>query len=321
MNTKELTYLFQKPSSINKEQTENLERIIREFPYFQSVRALILKGLKDDESFRYNQELKTTAAHTTDRGVLFDFITSKLFDKDIEDPVTSKKSKTDIDVVDAQEVKVLSRISLDDAVSMKIEEAEEVLDPALFSSKEEDSSRNITIAETIIEQSEKTNSTEVSKSTEDLEKELEVDKPLDFNKKEAHSFAEWLKLSSLQPINRNTEEEEKESIKDENREITKETQTEKQSDQRHKFNLIDEFIASNPKIKPAEKNAPTRNLADKHMVAPDELMTETLARVYLAQKKYKKAIQAYKILILKNPEKSGFFADQIRAIKKLQENK
>ena len=46
-------------------------------------------------------------------------------------------------------------------------------------------------------------------------------------------------------------------------------------------------------------------------------MTETLAMVYLQQKNYKKAIQAYKILSLKNPEKSGFFADQIRAIKKI----
>jgi hypothetical protein len=40
----------------------------------------------------------------------------------------------------------------------------------------------------------------------------------------------------------------------------------------------------------------------------------------MEQKNYKKALQAYKILILKSPEKSGFFADQIRAIKKLQEN-
>ena len=50
-------------------------------------------------------------------------------------------------------------------------------------------------------------------------------------------------------------------------------------------------------------------------------MTETLARVYLEQKKYKKAIQAFKILSLKYPEKSGFFADQIRAVKKLQKEK
>ena len=49
-----------------------------------------------------------------------------------------------------------------------------------------------------------------------------------------------------------------------------------------------------------------------------ELMTETLAKVYLEQKKYKKAIQAYKILSLKYPEKSGFFADRIKAVERIQ---
>jgi hypothetical protein len=48
-------------------------------------------------------------------------------------------------------------------------------------------------------------------------------------------------------------------------------------------------------------------------------MTETLARIYLEQKNYEKAIQSYKILSLKYPEKSGFFADQIQAIKEIQE--
>ena len=51
------------------------------------------------------------------------------------------------------------------------------------------------------------------------------------------------------------------------------------------------------------------------------LMTETLAKVYLAQKKYENAIQAYRILSLKYPEKSGFFADQIKRIQILQKNK
>ena len=50
-------------------------------------------------------------------------------------------------------------------------------------------------------------------------------------------------------------------------------------------------------------------------------MTETLAKVYLEQKKYKKAIQAFKILSLKYPEKSGFFADQIRKVKNLKKEK
>ncbi len=55
------------------------------------------------------------------------------------------------------------------------------------------------------------------------------------------------------------------------------------------------------------------------MIQPESLMTETLARIYVEQKNYKKAIQSYKILSLKYPEKSGFFADQIKAVKQLQE--
>ena len=53
----------------------------------------------------------------------------------------------------------------------------------------------------------------------------------------------------------------------------------------------------------------------------EALMTETLARVYVEQKNFKKAKQAYRILSLKYPEKSGFFADQIRAVEQLEENK
>nr|WP_237717485.1 hypothetical protein [Myroides injenensis] len=49
-------------------------------------------------------------------------------------------------------------------------------------------------------------------------------------------------------------------------------------------------------------------------------MTETLAKIYLEQRKYQKAIQAYEILILKYPEKSSFFADQILDIKALQQH-
>jgi len=50
-------------------------------------------------------------------------------------------------------------------------------------------------------------------------------------------------------------------------------------------------------------------------------MTETLAHVYLEQKKYEKAITAFHILSLKYPEKSSFFANQIEEIEKLQKNK
>jgi hypothetical protein len=44
-------------------------------------------------------------------------------------------------------------------------------------------------------------------------------------------------------------------------------------------------------------------------------MTETLAKLYIKQEKFKDAVKAYEILSLKYPEKISLFADQIKSIK------
>ena len=46
-------------------------------PYLQSARAIYLKALKDTNSFKFHSELKITAAYSTERNVLFDFITDQ----------------------------------------------------------------------------------------------------------------------------------------------------------------------------------------------------------------------------------------------------
>ena len=77
MNIGVYTNLLNNPEVLKESQTSELKSIIREYPFFQSARALYLKGLKNQESFRYNNELKVTAAYTNDRSVLFDFITDR----------------------------------------------------------------------------------------------------------------------------------------------------------------------------------------------------------------------------------------------------
>ena len=93
-----------------------------------------------------------------------------------------------------------------------------------------------------------------------------------------------------------------------------------QVEKEKKLALIDKFIEANPKIAPVKENSVISLNSSKSIEEPTHLMTETLAKVFLEQKKYHKAIQAYEILILKYPEKSSLFADRIIEIKNLQQN-
>nr|WP_315180097.1 tetratricopeptide repeat protein [uncultured Flavobacterium sp.] len=281
MNVTDYTYLINKPDAIHEKQTEALEKVLVEFPYFQSARAIQLKGLYNQNSFKYNTALKVTAAHSTDRSILFDFITSDTFTS-IQKGLYDKKALEilDINVVDSEtivtEEKTESKInSLERSILTSIKEASAV---------------------------------DVDDASKTTEEKLAIGKPLDFSKSEQHSFQEWLQLSRTEPIER-----EKESAINLPLPIIDE-------DKRKKLELIDKFIEASPKISPVKHGVASTVTFDLNAADNSFLMTETLARVYLEQKKYQKAIQAYEILILKYPEKSSFFADRISDIKILQHN-
>ena len=84
-----------------------------------------------------------------------------------------------------------------------------------------------------------------------------------------------------------------------------------------KLDLIDEFIKNSPKIEFSMEEK-SHNEIKIDTKIKDELITETLAKIYVTQKKFNKALKAYQILSLKYPKKSSFFADQINYIKKLK---
>ena len=68
----------------------------------------------------------------------------------------------------------------------------------------------------------------------------------------------------------------------------------------------------------SESTTPDGKINVFNLEADEEgrFVTETLAEIYFNQRVFDKAIKAYEILSLKYPEKSSFFADRIRAIKK-----
>ena len=241
MNITEYLILLNNPNAINDRQTSSLEKIVAEFPYFQSAKALRLKGLYNEESFRYNYELKNTAAHTTDRTILFDFVVSDTFtriDKNLYEQKLAEINEIDVDATELvfKEEKIGSR--------------ENSLEQSILTSIKEASPSEETYIESSIE---------------------EKPTPIDPEKQK-------------------------------------------------KLALIDKFIEANPKIPPIKKAAESSFKLELSSENSPYLMTETLARVYLEQNKYDKAIQAYEILILKYPEKSSFFANRISDIKILQQN-
>nr|WP_315193303.1 tetratricopeptide repeat protein [uncultured Flavobacterium sp.] len=281
MNVTDYTFLINKPDTINSAYTDALGNILNEFPYFQSARALRLKGLFNQNSFKYNYALKVTAAHTTDRSILFDFITSEHFDT-LQNDLYDKKNLElmNMEVVDSEIVHPKTIL----------EQQQKALELSILTSIKEATNNNDTI------------------SANESESIIELGKPIDFTPNEKHSFQEWLQLSRTQPIDRNIENN------------SKTFEDSMEEERKKKAALIDKFIETNPKIAPIKPGTAPAPQFELNSSDNTHLMTETLARVYLEQKKYQKAIQAYEILILKYPEKSSFFADHISEIRNLQNN-
>ena len=304
MNTKDYISLLNKPYSLNEKQTGGLERVLSEFPYLQSARAIYLKGLYNQDSFRYNTELKKTAAYTTDRSVLFDFITSEQFQsvqkKYFED---REKAVSLISVADSELVEPAAD-KLEESIKRSIIEASPALPEPQVEVKLEAENLPEPAAEEIREEITITDEPVQAEPATEAEEHLNIGKPLEFDIQEKHSFSEWLQLSKLSPIQREETPVEPKTASELNK----------------KMELIDKFIESNPKIAPVKATVPPAVNIERNSQDSASLMTETLARVYLEQKKYNKAIQAYEILILKYPEKSVFFADRISDIKTLQQN-
>ncbi len=81
--------------------------------------------------------------------------------------------------------------------------------------------------------------------------------------------------------------------------------------------LIDKFILANPRIEPVRdpSKQPVEDLSKIRTEKEGGFVTETLAKIYINQGYYSKAIDIYDELSLKFPEKSSYFASQIELVK------
>ena len=87
-------------------------------------------------------------------------------------------------------------------------------------------------------------------------------------------------------------------------------------------NLIDNFIEKDEqRIQLQEEPEYVPQLTDESAKTGEEsYFTETLARIYIKQGRYSKALEIIKRINLNYPKKSVYFADQIRFLEKLIKN-
>jgi hypothetical protein len=129
------------------------------------------------------------------------------------------------------------------------------------------------------------------------------------------SFTEWLRTISPKPFHNYTEVHtvpDINHIKIDEPLVWEEEMVESNSTEEE---LIDKFIETEPKITPTKTEfySPV-NQAKKSLIEHDDVVSETLAKIYWHQGHLEKARWCYQRLMLVHPEKSAFFAALLKEI-------
>ena len=157
-----------------------------------------------------------------------------------------------------------------------------------------------------------------NEKSEALGFEHKKEEPLDSSKEV--DFFTWLKQRTNQSTANNELKAEDNSKENESMDVSAES-LETVTPVRENWKKVDAFLEKLPEIAP-----PKRQNLSEISISPvafstgieedHDLVTETLARVYVDQGHIEQAITAYEILKLKMPEKSSLFARQIQSLKK-----
>ncbi len=258
MNLEQFTGFLNAPAKLNGQSLPLLTELVKEYPYFQTAQVLLAKNLHNEKNIRYNAQLKIAATYSTDRKKLYELINGLA---EVEEKVIQPIVKEEKPVQPKEEKKEI----------IIVEKQKPVAEPV----KEQP------VAEKKVE----------------IKAEPVVKKQQP-KAEEKHTFAEWLKLTSIHSITAT--------------EVQREPKKPSKKDE-----LIDKFLREEPKIsKPqkAEFFSPV-NMAKQSIIEDDDLVTETLAQIYEKQGFYAKAIKAYEKLSLKYPGKKLSFAARIENLR------
>jgi hypothetical protein len=327
MNKNDFLSLIGNSAPVDRQVLAELSELVNIFPYFQTAHLLLLKGLKDNSDIKFENQLRNSAIHIADREVLFNLL--KIAPIQFEEEIIQEPKE--------------------ETVIMELQKEEPVIEvPVMEPSTKEEPVMEATVNNGDIEQT----VIESARNSEDLITEIERDLLEKPEEDQSDSTDKILERTIMGSMEQEAEEPDIEEplrgalIIDDVPAETEEDiffmdpgfsvplgdekpepevvashaepeQSEINLTKQVQADLIDKFISLNPRIEPRTDKTehPAIDLSTSYIEEKGGFITETLARIYVNQGYYSKAIEIYEKLCLKFPEKSGYFATQIEKIK------
>ena len=281
---------IQHPEALNRDTLYELRTLVARYPYFQSLRLLYLKNLYVLHDINFGAELRKAVLYVSDRRVLFYLIEG---DRYALHPHTSVHiAEKDME----KEPSIDRTLSLIDAFLATVPEEH-------FQTTELDYAMDYTSY--LVQDEEETEGTDTSSSVPAEVPKLRGQDLIDgFIRQSETEEGISLKLPKEEkvlplPLTENDMEEEETVV------ASDET-----------IQLAEVKAEQEEEMENEETDGETTSKS-----VPDDLddscFTETLAKIYIKQHRYDKALEIIKKLSLNYPKKNAYFADQIRFLEKL----
>jgi len=283
--------IIENPENITKDDLQEVELLVEEFPWFQAAQALLLKSHLMAGSFRFSQQLSRIAINTGDRQNLYQWLhieTKKILHVS-NNPLSNLSDFSDnLQHVSSAELRMHENRAL------RKQELEKLLsDKGLLYFEFDYVPDKFELQQTITRKPEA-----VVGSQADLQTAIEKsgDELTDETKN-------WL-AENIEKARRKVGRVSSEKTKNED--------------------IIDKFISlterkMNKSISD-DKASEIQDYTKKSTEESSDFFTETMAKIYIKQGLYEKAIATYEKLSLKYPEKIIYFAGRISEIKELLNN-